>query len=203
MACNLRVYMRYVLPSLRLLGWLTLLTGIIYPLVITGIGYLTLLHKAEGSLLYVNDKVVGSALIGQKFENPKYFWPRPSAHNYDALSSGGSNYGPTSKDLKKAMDERQAVLMKAHSIVNTNEIPSELLFASGSGLDPHISPKAAMFQVKRVAKARNLDTKEGYKTLINLIHTQTDKAFLGFIGEPCVNVLKLNIALDQLEKKQS
>ncbi len=191
--------MKFIIPSLKLLGWLTLLTGVIYPLFITGIGYLILPHKTNGSLLYVKGEIVGSALIGQKFEDSKYFWPRPSAHNYDALASGGSNYGPTSKDLKKAIDERKAALMKAHSIENADEIPSELLFASGSGLDPHITPKAALFQMKRVAKARKMDNEKGYKALEDLINSQTDKPFLGFIGETCVNVLTLNIALDKLE----
>ena len=183
-----------------MLGWMTLLTGILYPLLITGMGYLILRHKSEGSMIYENEKIIGSSLIAQKFEKPQYFWPRPSAHNYDALNSGGSNYGPTSKDLKKALDDRQAALMKSHDISNKKDIPPDLLFASGSGLDPHISPAAARFQIPRIIKARNLNPDQGRKSLYALINAHKEHRFLGFIGEPRVNVLTLNLALDKLEE---
>ncbi len=189
-----------MIPSLRMLGWIVLLTGVIYPLLITAIGYLVFHKNAEGSLLYVNGKVVGSALIGQKFDSAKYFWPRPSAHDYDALSSGGSNFGPTSKELKKAIGERQQYLAKAHQTSDYDKIPPELLFASGSGLDPHISPIAAEFQIQRILKARNW-TEEDHEKLVHLIRSYTKKRFLGFIGEKAVNVLQLNIALDEMDKE--
>jgi K+-transporting ATPase ATPase C chain len=191
--------MHYLLTSLRMLGWMTLLTGILYPLLITGIGYLTLRQKSEGSLIYEKGKIIGSTWIGQKFEKPQYFWPRPSAHNYDALNSGGTNFSPTSKDLKKLIDERQAAILKSQEIANKNEIPPELLFASGSGLDPHISPKGARFQIPRIIKARNMNPEKGRKILNDLITEHEEHRFLGFIGEPRVNVLALNLALDKLE----
>ncbi len=195
--------MNYIVSSLRMLGWMTLLTGILYPLLITGIGHLTMPTHSNGSLIYQNDKIIGSSLIGQTFEKPQYFWPRPSAHKYDALNSGGSNYGPTSKELKKSIEERQALILKSSEISDKNAIPAELLFASGSGLDPHISSEAALFQLPRILKARNINTDQGRKALEDLINAHTEPRFLGFIGEPRVNVLTLNIALDKLESQHT
>lgn len=190
------------IPALRLLAWITLLTGVIYPLLVTGIGQLLFQSKTQGSLVQVNGKVVGSALIGQKFEGPKYFWSRPSAHEYDALSSGGTNYAPTSKALKNAINERQLALSTINGVSDYSKIPAELLFASGSGLDPHISPKGAQFQVDRIIKARNW-SKDDKTNLLHLVELHTTHEFLGFIGEKSVNVLTLNIALDQMEKRKS
>lgn len=174
--------------------WLTLLTGIAYPLLITLLAQLTMRHQAQGSFLTVNDKVVGSELIGQEFKSEKYFWGRPSAHAYDPLQSGGSNYGPTSKDLKKLIEDRRKTILSSHSIDDPRLIPSELLYASGSGLDPHISPSTAYFQVERVANARGIQ-KEKIEALIK---KSTKRRGLGFLGEPVVNVLKLNSDLDSI-----
>lgn len=188
--------------ALRMFLWMTFLTGVAYPFLITGIAQLTMKHKADGGFITSKGKIVGATLIAQKFESPKYFWPRPSAIDYNPLPSGGSNLGPTSAALKKAVADRKAIIMKAHGVTDASKIPSELLFASGSGLDPHISPQTAFFQVERIVKSRNLDMNKGKKTVIHLIDKLTEHRFLGFIGQPCVNVLKLNLALDELETSQ-
>jgi potassium-transporting ATPase KdpC subunit len=180
--------------SLRMLAWLTLLTGVIYPLIITVFAQVFFREKAEGSLMTHQGKVIGSRLIGQKFESEKYFWPRPSANDYNGLSSGGSNLGPTSKALKEAIETRKTAILKGNQ---KGEIPSELLFASASGLDPHISPKTAQFQVDRIAAARHLKA----EVLMDLIEKHTQNRLLRFIGRHYVNVLELNLALDSLEEK--
>lgn len=179
--------------TLRMFLWLTLLTGICYPLLITSYAYLIMHNKSQGDFLLIDQKAVGAKLIAQKFANDKYFWPRPSANDYNALASGGSNLGPTSLDLKKAVEERKTRLAAAHPGIDPKQFPSELLFASGSGLDPHISPAAARFQIERIAKARNKDK----KYLSDLIDTHTTHRQFGFLGYPYVNVLELNLALDQ------
>lgn len=166
---------------------MTFLTGLLYPLLITLIAQTTMKPQADGEILLHQGKKVGSSHIAQKFESPKYFWPRPSAIDYNPLPSGGSNLGPTSASLKKTVEERKA---RFHS----GNIPSELLFASGSGLDPHITSSAAYFQIDRVAQARGLDSKRVKELVDRLI----EKRRLGFLGEPCLNVLKLNLALDEL-----
>lgn len=181
--------------NVRMFLWLTLVTGLLYPLLITAIAQLTMKQKADGHFITVEDKVVGAKLIAQKFESEKYFWPRPSAVDYNPMPSGGSNLGPTSAALKKAVDERREKILQFHH-VDKDAIPAELLYASGSGLDPHISLKAAYFQLERVAKARGLEQKE-IKDLVD--HLATKPTF-GFIGETYVNVLMLNKALDELPK---
>lgn len=180
--------------ALRMFLWLTILTGVAYPLLITILAQVAVHHKANGSFVLHQDKVVGSSLIAQKFESNTYFWPRPSAIDYNALASGGSNLGPTSAVLQKAVAERQAAISKN----NAGAIPSELVYASGSGLDPDISPDAAYFQVDRVAKARGLDP----QTVKNLVDSHTQKRRLGLFGAPCVNVLLLNLALDEQTPKK-
>jgi K+-transporting ATPase ATPase C chain len=171
------------LKPLRLFLLLTLITGILYPLFITLIAQMTMQSKAEGSILVIDGKSIGSHLIAQKFESDKYFWGRPSSNNYNPLSSGGSNLSLTNKALKKAVDERKEKILKAHG---TEKAPAELLFASASGLDPHISIDTAYFQIDRIAKARNLE-KEKIKKLIDERRTYS-----------YVNVLEINLALDQL-----
>ncbi len=166
--------------------WLLLVTGVAYPLFITLIAQGIMRDRADGGIIVRDGKPIGASLIAQKFESDKYFWPRPSSVDYNPLPSGGSNLGPTSSDLKKSVEERQS------RFATKRAIPSELLFASGSGLDPHISPKAAYFQVERIVKARGIDP----KTVAKLIEDHTEGRLLGFIGEPCVNVLLLNRALD-------
>jgi K+-transporting ATPase ATPase C chain len=176
--------------NLKMFLWLTLLTGIIYPLAILFVAQVGFKSKADGNIIFHKGKEVGAKLIGQKFENPKYFWGRPSAVDYNPLPSGGSNLGPISAKLKALVSERKEKLSKTDP---TARVPSELLFASGSGLDPHITPQAALFQVERIRKARNLPDK---KSLTNLIEKMTITALL---GPSYVNVLELNLALDGIE----
>lgn len=185
--------MKHVMASIRMLVFLTILTGVVYPLLVTAIGQSLFKSDANGSQLRRSEALIGSAHIGQKFDGEKYFWPRPSAVDYNPLPSGGSNQGQASAALKAAYDERAAKLKAAHS--SQGEPPQDLLFASGSGLDPHISPDAAMYQVERVAKARNMDP-QAVRRLVSKI--QEGRQF-GFLGEPRVNVLLLNLALDQAQ----
>jgi K+-transporting ATPase ATPase C chain len=179
--------------ALKMLATMSLLTGIIYPFLITGIAQVMAPHQANGSLLTHEQKVIGSSLIAQKFTSDRYFWPRPSAVDYNPLPSGGSNWGPTSTSLKKAVAERKAALMKDNQVNSGQKVPSDLLFSSGSGLDPHISQKAALFQIERVIKARNMDR----ATLERMINKMTVGRKLGFLGVPYINVLELNRALDE------
>lgn len=169
--------------------WMTALLGIVYPLLITGVAEFTMKEKAQGGLLVRKGEVVGASLIAQKFVKDHYFWPRPSFIDYQPLPSGGSNLGPTSAVLKKAVDERRLNIMKAHGIDDPSKIPIELLFASGSGLDPHISLECAYFQMERVGKARNLDKNQ----LLKLI----DEAIVNRGFGVYVNVLHLNLSLDK------
>ncbi|MBS4170596.1 potassium-transporting ATPase subunit KdpC [Neochlamydia sp. AcF95] len=187
--------------SFKMFLWLTALTGIIYPFFITFIAYLTIKNKAEGDFISFNGKVVGAALIGQNFESNRYFWGRPSANNYNPLASGGSNLSPTSEALKKAIEKRKAKIKKNYDEKSDRLIPSELLFASASGLDPHISPQTAYFQVERIIKARgwNENNKEA---IFRLIEASIELPRWGFLGAPYINVLKLNLALDAWDKAQ-
>jgi len=189
--------MNTIWTNLRIFLWMTLLTGIIYPLFITGIAQLTMKNQADGNFISIDGKIVGATLIAQKFDGDKYFWSRPSAIDYNPLPSGGSNLGPTSAALKQIVEERREKLAKAHN-VDKKEIPSELLFASGSGLDPHISVEAAYFQIDRISKARGLDSLTRKNEIKQLIYQATTKRHSGFFAEPCVNVLVLNISLDKL-----
>ncbi|MFC0229547.1 potassium-transporting ATPase subunit KdpC [Serratia aquatilis] len=189
--------MSYLRPSLVMLVLLTLITGIVYPLLTTGLSQLLFSGTANGSLLYQGDKVVGSALIGQNFSQPGYFWGRPSATGdsaYNALASGGSNLAATNPVLDKAIAERVKQLRQANPTMS-GPIPVDLLTASGSGLDPQISVAAAQYQLARVAQARQLPEAQ----LAKLIEENTDKATPNFMGESVVNVLKLNMALDALK----
>jgi K+-transporting ATPase ATPase C chain len=178
--------MKTILQSLRIYIVLTLLTGIFYPLAMTGIAQLLFPRQANGSRIVENGKLVGSDLLAQKFESPKYFWSRPSAADYATVASGASNKGPTSADLKKSIDERREKV--------GNNAPVDLLTASGSGLDPHISPEAARLQISRVANARNMSIQK----ISELVDQTIESPQFGFLGEPRVNVLRLNRALDQL-----
>ena len=178
--------MKTILQSIRIYLILTLLTGILYPLAMTGVAQLLFPKQANGSRIIENGKLVGSDLIAQKFESPRYFWPRPSSADYATVPSGASNKGPTSADLKKSIDERRAKFGK--------DAPVDLLTASGSGLDPHISPEATRLQISRVASARNMSIQQ----IAKIVDQTIEAPQLGFLGEPRVNVLKLNLALDQL-----
>ena len=183
-------------PAIVLLILLTAITGIAYPALVTGIAQLTMPGLANGSLIMSGDKAIGSALIGQPFSDPKHFWCRPSAtspYPYNASSSSGSNQGPTNSALTDAVAARVKALRDADP-GNTAPIPVDLVTASASGLDPHISPAAAEYQVNRVAKSRGVAPER----VRALVAQYTQGRFLGFLGEPTVNVLQLNLALDKL-----
>ncbi len=184
-------------PALLMLLVLTLITGVAYPLLVTGIAQLVFPKQANGSLIYQDGKPVGSALIGQPFDDPKYFWSRLSATGpfpYNAAASSGSNFGSTNPALLNAVQARVAALREADPN-NTQPIPVDLVTASGSGLDPHLSPAAALYQVPRVARARNVEE----SIVRQLVEKHLEGRQLCFLGEPRVNVLKLNLALVSLQ----
>ncbi len=188
--------MRQFGPALKMLIFMTILTGGVYPFVITEIGNFFFAQKVEGSLVYNKaGQLIGSKLVAQNFKNSKYFWPRPSAVEYNPLPSGGSNLGPTSAVLKKTYEERKKRLMNADPGM-VGEPPQDLLFASGSGLDPDISPSAALYQVPRVAKARGLDSNKVLALVKKFIKPRQWQV----LGEPRVNVLELNLALDKIKR---
>jgi K+-transporting ATPase ATPase C chain len=178
-----------------MLLWLTVITGLLYPLFVTGVAQVVFASQANGSLIDHNGELVGSALIGQANQDPRYFWPRPSAVGYDPLPSGATNWGPTSAELAAAVAGRAAAIRQAHHLAPAAPIPNDLLFASASGLDPHISPAAARLQIERVAAARHLDPTQ----VADLVRQFTEDPQLGILGQPRVNVLLLNLALDEVE----
>jgi len=189
--------MRNVLRALRAVVVLGLLTGLVYPLVITGIAQLTMSGEADGSLISVNGKLVGSSSIGQVWEGEEWFHGRPSAIDYDASTSSGSNLGPNSQDLSDQIVERAHAILKLEGSYNQGltiaDIPADLLTASASGLDPHISVAAAELQAPRIAQVRGLSLEQ----VRALIDEHTEGPALGFLGEERVNVLELNLALAQ------
>ena len=187
-------------PAVTLFILLSVITGLIYPLLVTGIGQALFPEQAAGSLIERDGKLVGSRLIGQPFTDPKYFWGRPSAtspYAYNAAASGGSNLGPLNPALKEAVESRVKALRIADP-GNAAPVPVDLVTASASGLDPHISPAAAEYQVTRVARARGLAP----ETVRNLVTQQTENRQWGIFGEPRVNVLELNLALDPLPSQK-
>jgi K+-transporting ATPase ATPase C chain len=197
--------LREIRPAIVLVIALTLITGVVYPFAITGIAQVIFPDKAQGSLLEWDGKVVGSALIGQEFTSEAYFHGRPSATTapdpndatktvparYNAANSGGSNLGPTNKAL---IERVQGDIEKLKLENPSAQVPTDLVTTSASGLDPHISPEAALFQVPRVAKARNLPENR----VRQLVAENTSDRFVGILGEPRVNVLGLNLALDRM-----
>lgn len=179
--------MKTLLQAFRLLILLTFLTGVAYPIAVTVVARLAFPNQASGSIINRDGKAVGSALLAQKFEDARYFWPRPSAADYATLPGSASNLGPTSEALRKAIAERRAKYGA--------DAPVEMLTASASGLDPHISPEAAVQQINRVAKARNLNPER----VGTLVKAAIEPPQWGVFGEPRVNVLALNLGLDALK----
>jgi K+-transporting ATPase ATPase C chain len=190
------MFVRLIRPAVSLLAAMTLLLGIVYPLVITGVAQVAFPRQAAGSLIYQNGTLIGSELIGQSFSDPKYFWGRPSATTpqpYNGLASTGSNLGPLNPALLDAVKANAKALHDADPD-NRRSIPVELVAASASGLDPDISPAAAHYQAARVARARNV----ALASVETLIVTHVQGRLFGLMGEPRVNVLELNLALDRL-----
>lgn len=185
--------------ALKLFVVMTILTGILYPLCITGIAHGCFPAKADGSLLEKDGQIIGSSLIGQSFDSNRYFWSRPSAVNYQTMPAGASNLSITSKKLRLLMTEREKDFRDGNYLADSTQIPSEMIFASGSGLDPNISVEAAVLQVKRIAKARNLNQSQTGE-LLNLISKVKESRQLGLFGMPKINVLILNLEMDNLFK---
>ncbi len=185
---------KYILPSIKLTIVMVVLLALVYPILLSAVGTMAP-GAGKGETVSVNGKVVGYALVGQKFTDDKYFQGRPSAVDYNAAGSAGSNKGPSNPDYLKLVQERIDSYLVHNPGVKKDEIPAELVTASGSGLDPDLSPAAAKIQVKRIAAVRKIE--EG--KLIALVDQQTEGPLLGIAGPAKVNVLKLNVALDKLQ----
>lgn len=184
--------------AIKFLLGMIILTGIIYPFFMTGLAQIVFPVKANGSLFTKDGKIVGSTLIGQKFDSSIYFSSRPSAINYNPVPSSGSNLGPTSDILKKQMTERRKAFATINSIKDSTVIPQEMIFASASGLDPHISPEAALLQLDRVATSRNYNEDQKLRVQ-ELIKSKTEGLQFSLLGEPRINVFELNLALDNIK----
>jgi len=184
--------------SLKIFLFFTILTGIVYPLFITGVAQLIFPVKANGSLIVKNNIIIGSKLIGQQFDSIIYFSSRPSAISYNPLPSGGSNYGLTNSKLKELVSERKKQFIAFNQLDSLTVIPSEMLFASASGLDPHISHEAVMLQFDRIVNARNFNTVQIQK-LKQCIEQQTEKPQFFCLGETSVNVFLLNLEIDKIQ----
>jgi potassium-transporting ATPase KdpC subunit len=189
--------MKTLIISIKIFLFFTVLTGIIYPLFVTGIAQVVFPARANGSLIIKNNQVIGSELIGQQFDSVIYFSSRPSAVNYNPLPSGGSNYGLTNVKLENLVAERRRNFNTFNQLDSLTEVPSEMLFASASGLDPHISPESANLQVNRIAKARNFNTEQKQK-LINCVKDLSETPQLLLLGVARVNVLLLNLEADKI-----
>ena len=178
--------------------FLTVITGVIYPFVVTVIAQTAFHHQANGSIIVKDGKPAGSSLIGQEFNDPEYFWGRLSATSpvaFNASASSGSNLGPLNTALRRNIEAR-IELLHSTGLVNKNPVPVDLVTASASGLDPHISIAAAMYQIPRVARLRGITADE----VVKIVRENTQGRFLGIIGEPVVNVLQLNMALDKYKR---
>lgn len=184
----------YIIQAIRLTVVLTVLLCVVYPVVIAFAGKLSK-GGGNGETISVNGKVVGYAAVGQSFTKPQYFWGRPSAVGYNAAGSAGSNKGPSNPDYLKDVKSRVDTLLKYHPYLTRSDIPAEMVTASGSGLDPDISPEAAQIQIKRVAQYRKLNERK----VAELVANHTEGPLLGMFGPSKINVLKLNVALDQLK----
>jgi K+-transporting ATPase ATPase C chain len=189
--------LRQIINAFAMLLVFTVITGLVYPLAMTGLAQALLPYQANGSIIVQDGKPIGSALIGQSFTSANYFHGRPSAagtDGYDATSSGGSNLGPTSKKLVDTVTDNIAKVREENQLEETQLVPSDLVLASGSGLDPDISPEAAYVQIERIANERGVSAGE----VRNLVDHHVKNRQLGIFGEPRVNVLELNLALDTL-----
>jgi K+-transporting ATPase ATPase C chain len=187
------------ITALRLLLVMTILTGIVYPLLMTGMVQIIYPYEANGSLTMKDGQIIGSELIGQKFNDSIYFWSRPSAIDYNPIPSGASNLGPISNTLKKMVSVRRGRFAKMNSFIDTLNIPKEMIFASASGLDPHISKEGALLQVDRICRARKFNIYQKGK-LIDMINDLTEPPQYLFLGEERINVLKLNLELDKSDE---
>jgi K+-transporting ATPase ATPase C chain len=188
--------MKELMRSVLVLIVMSLLTGVLYPLIVTGISRTGFQHQAQGSLLGIGDTPVGSALVGQRFSSPYYFHGRPSAIEkaYDAGNSGGSNFGPSNAKFLEEVARRVETVRKNNGLERTASVPADLVLASASGLDPHVSVEAATIQVKRVAKARGVPEPD----VQVLVERSIEEPLFGFLGKRRINVLRLNLALDAL-----
>jgi K+-transporting ATPase ATPase C chain len=186
--------MKQLRISLITIAVMTVLFGIVYPLIMTGIAKLAFPEKAGGSLVSTGDKIRGSELIGQAFTGTKYFHGRPSANNYDGTSSGGTNFGPTNRKLYDNTAKLAVDIRKENNLPADAGMPADLVLSSGSGLDPHISHEAALIQIPRIAAARKMKPDD----IIEVIKKNTESRYFGDSGDAFVNVLKVNIALDKL-----
>ena len=190
--------MKSLIISLKIFLFFTILTGFIYPLLITGIAQIAFPWKANGSLVIMNNKKIGSVLIGQQFDSLAYFSSRPSHISYNPLPSAGSNYGLTNIKLRNLATERENKLTAVNCLDSLTEIPSEMVFASASGLDPHISLQAALLQVERIRKFRNFSPEQGEK-LQDLITKLTEEPQFHLLGQERINVFLLNLSLDTIQ----
>jgi potassium-transporting ATPase KdpC subunit len=193
--------MKQFLISLKMYGILAVVTGILYPLAITVLAQCIFNHKANGSMVVAKGTVIGSELIGQQFTSARYFQSRPSAIGYNPLPSGASNFSVISRQLKDSVVAREKTFQTWNGLSDNRTIPAEMLFASGSGLDPDISPEAARLQIGRIARERAL-TNDQMTTLTALVERSIIKPQLGFLGQERINVFNLNTSLDQLTQAQ-
>ena len=190
--------MKIIIKSLKIFLIFTILTGVLYPLLITGFAQILFPFKANGSLIKEDTRTIGSELIGQKFDSPAYFSSRPSFISYNPLPSGGSNFGLTNSKLKKLVEKRQQHFIAFNHLDKNTVIPSEMLFASASGLDPDITPEAAMLQVDRIVKSRGFSTDQREK-VIKLIDSLTEDPQFHLLGQERINVFLLNLSLDKIK----
>lgn len=189
--------MKTFIISIKAVFIFTIITGVLYPLLIFSIGKIAFSNQVSGSLITKDGKVVGSELIGQKFDSTIYFHSRPSTINYQPMPSGASNLGPISLVLKERTDSLRRTYIEFNGLPANTIVPSDAIFSSGSGIDPHISLENANFQIDRIAKARGFNAEKKNK-LVELVNKYTEKPQLGFLGEVRINVLKLNLELDKL-----
>jgi len=191
--------MKLLIQSILLTIVFTVLTGVMYPLVMTGIAQVAFHDKANGSLIERNGQVIGSELLAQQFTGDKYFWPRPSAGSYATVPSGASNLGPTSQALQSNVTANAVAFRTGNKLAADAPVPADMVFTSASGLDPHISPEAARLQVARVAAARSLSVDQ----VKELVEKFVESPQWGIFGESRVNVLRLNVALDEMDAKKT